>query len=61
MIQFRVLEICDKRNFGSSLVLGGIYFGTQDLKRSDVIWWEDPANGQGWVFFVGSTCELVAR
>lgn len=61
MIKFRVLEICDKRNYGSSLVLGGIYVGIQDSNRDNVIWWEDPANGQGWVFYVGSTCEIVAE
>lgn len=58
-VKFKVTKIIDIRKTGSSLELNNIYIGQKDAKRKDIIWWEDPANGQEWVFYIGDTCELV--
>jgi hypothetical protein len=56
--KFRVTQIIDKRNWGSSLVIGKTYEGLY-TPSNNCIWWTDPANYQEWVFWVGDTCELV--
>ena len=56
--KFKVTEIIDKRNWGSTLEIGRTYDGTYTASNGTV-YWTDPANGQEWVFWVGDTCELI--
>lgn len=55
-VKFKVLEIMDKRNWGSSLEIGKIYTG---ILVKNYVYWTDPMNEQEWVFFVGQTCEII--
>lgn len=59
MVKFKVTKIIDTRKTGSTLELNNIYIGERDAKRNDIIWWEDPANGQEWVFYEGISCEII--
>lgn len=58
-VKFLVLKIEDKRNYGSSLEVGKTYTGIVDKKRTNIVWWTDPRNGQEWVFYDKDTCEIV--
>lgn len=57
---FKVTDIIDKRNWGSSLEVGKVYSGMHN-PNNKAVYWTDPRNSQDWVFYVGDTCELVNK
>lgn len=55
---FKVTKLEDSRKSNSSLEIGKTYPGILNL-NTNAIFWEDPSNGQSWVFWVSDTCEIV--
>lgn len=54
--RFEVLEILDTRKTGSTIEVGGSYFGT--LYPDYWVYFTD-TNEQEWAFYVDDTCRII--